>query len=451
MRPASEGAGTVAQDYEALLQFLYMAPIGLAQTSLSGEIALINPLCAQLLMPLSRDGGLANLFSVLAPIAPDLAHRASTFAPLHGRICDAMHLQLSARAPGDKEPQMLSLTLLKLDGERLMAVIDDVTQSVKRDRELRHSQAWIHSISTGIADFTYALMSLDSQGVVQGWNAGIRNLTGFEAEATIGHSYATFYPEGNMTSSRALERVQEADRTGWNLEEGWLRRINGDRYWGSCLIAPVCADDAVNRDDRTYSLVIRDISDRREADEALRLAVWSDHLTGLANRRAFFEVAASALQRRERTGMPISLALFDADHFKVVNDSHGHAAGDAVLRHLAAGLLSTFQATDIVARFGGEEFIVLMPGRTLHEAQAMAERFRAHLAAGQVTVNGASVRCTVSAGVVHLVDGIDGIDELVRCADDALYAAKAAGRNRVVCWDGTHPPAPRTQRLKAAP
>ena len=438
MIPHDGAPSTLDQDHEALLQFLYMAPIGLAQLSQDGHVVLINPVCAQLLMPLAKQGDLSNLFTVLASVVPDLAHRARAYTPLHGKVCDAMHIQAHAGSPGH-DAQILSLTLLKLDADRFMAVLDDVTLSVKRDRELRHSQAWIHSISSGILDVRHALMSLDSQGIVQGWNAGIRNLTGFEADATIGRSYATFYPEGDMLGHRVHERLREADQTGWNLEEGWLRRSDGERYWGSCLIAPIEAEAADDGPwaERAYSLVIRDISDRREADEALRRSVWSDHLTGLANRRAFFDVASTAVPRCARAGQTAVIVLLDADHFKSVNDTHGHPAGDAVLRHLAAGLLANFKSTDVVARFGGEEFVVLLTGASIDAARGAAERFRAHMATHPVTVDGVQVRCTVSAGVAGCTDGMSGVDELLRRADIALYAAKAAGRDRVAVWDET--------------
>lgn len=424
------------QEREALLQFLYLAPIGLAQTSIDGEIALINPVCAELLMPLLRGGELDNLFTALSSVAPDLAHQARNFAPSHGKIFEGLEIHVSAGGTGGKEPQILALTLLKLGDSRLMAVLDDITQVVKRDRELRHSQAWIQSISTGVFDVNYALMSLDRQGLVQGWNPGIRNLTGFEADATVGQSYANFSPGGDMDATRAIERLKEADLTGWNLEEGWVRRTDGERFWGSCLIAPVCLPGEAEDAERMYSLVIRDISERREADEALRRSIWSDHLTGLANRRAFFDAAATALQRCVRGKLPLSLVLFDVDHFKAVNDTHGHAAGDAALRHLAAGLSATFRRTDIVARVGGEEFVVLLAGSTLDEASALAERFRAHMASHAVTVNGVSVFCTVSAGVASLDAGVVGIDDLLQRADTALYAAKGGGRNQVVRWSG---------------
>ncbi len=451
MTPSDSKPSISELDHEALLQFLDMAPVGLAQLSRDGDIVMINPQCTQLLMPLAKDGDLSNFFGVLQSVLPDLAYRARAYAPLHGRVCDAEHVQTHVGVPGRDDAQILSLTLHKLDADRFMAVLDDVTLSIRRDRELRHSQAWIHSIATGILDVSYALMSLDSRGIVQGWNVGIRHLTGFDADATVGRSYANFYPEGDLLGHRVLERLQEAQRTGWNLEEGWLRRSNGERYWGSCLITPLNVTADSTDGERSYNLIIRDISDRREANEALRRSAWSDHLTGLANRRAFFDAASIAAQRCARGGQAITVVLFDADYFKAVNDTHGHAAGDAVLRHLAAGLSATFKPTDIVARFGGEEFVVLLMGSSIAQAQATAERFRAHMASTPVAVDGVLVPCTVSAGIAGCTGDTSGIDELLQRADLALYAAKAAGRNQVALWDEAQEPASRTSVGGASP
>jgi len=437
------------EEYEALIQFLYMAPVGLAQLRTDGEIVMINPLCAQLLMPLSRDGELANLFSALYTVAPDLAHRVRDFEPMHGKVCDALRLQIDAGVPGGKDPQVLSLSLLKLDQDRLMAVLSDVSLSEKRERQLRQSEAWIHTIVTGITH--YALLSLDRQGRVQSWNAGVMKVTGFEADAIVGQSYALFYPPDDKAGQRTLERLDEAYLSGWNLEEGWMPRANGERYWGSALIAPLHAEGERPGEERAYSLILRDISDRREANEALRRSVSCDHLTGLANRRAFFEAAAHALQRCTRAELPLSVVAFDADHFKSVNDSHGHAAGDAVLRHLAAGLSATFRATDIVARFGGEEFVVLLSGTSIDEAQAIAQRLCRHVAAKPVTVDGVSIRYTVSAGVAAMESGVAGLDELIKRADAAMYSAKANGRNRVERWRADTTPTAALAQGRAQP
>ena len=120
------------QDYEALLQFLYAVPVGLLQTSIDGDISMINPVSARLLMPLSPDAGLDNLFTVLESVAPDLRSLIANFAPPRGMVCDARHIALPARAQGVSAPGMLSLSILKLDKSRLVAVINDITSQVKR-------------------------------------------------------------------------------------------------------------------------------------------------------------------------------------------------------------------------------------------------------------------------------------------------------------------------------
>lgn len=419
-------------DYEALLQFLYIAPIGLAQIGPDGEIVMINALCAQLLMPLSRDGGLNNLFVALEEVAPDLRYRVGDFEASSGMICDAMHLYVDTSRSGRRDAQVLSLSLLKLDQERCMAVLGDATQAVRRERELRQSQAWIHTLVAGLTD--YALVPLDDQGRCQEWNAGIERVTGFAPSLVQGASYSIFYPPDAMEAWRATDRLHEADHNGWSFDEGWRQRADGTRYWGSCLIAPMHEAGQPKTSQRSYSLILRDISDRREAAEALRRSLWTDHLTGLSNRRVLFETAELELQRWRRAPRPMSVVMIDADHFKRINDRFGHPVGDAVLRHLATALLTTFGPNSTVARLGGEEFVALMPSTGTDDAAAAALRLCRAVAAQSVQVVDYTIAYTVSAGVATMDAGLANVEALLERADIAVYAAKAAGRNRVTCW-----------------
>lgn len=422
----------VEDEYEALIQFLYIAPIGLLQARMDGEILMVNPLCAQLLMPLSRDGDLCNLYAALESVAPDLRSRVQSFEGPHGMVCEGWQLRVTADPLHKAGHRILALTLLKLDEQRLMAVLGDVTESVQRERELRQSQAWINTLVSGLTD--YALLTLDDQGRARDWNAGVERVTGHRSGTTIGQPYSVFYPADALDATGARDRLFEADSSGWSLDEGWRQRADGSRFWGSCLIAPLHAADEVRPEDRAYSLVIRDVSDRREVTEALRRSVACDHLTGLANRRALFEAGELELQRWRRAPRPLSLVLIDADHFKRINDNFGHATGDAVLRHLAAGLSATFRAMDVVARLGGEEFVALLPGCDEHAAAAVAQRLCDSIASQPVMVGDATVHYTVSAGIATMDNGIEGIEGLIERADKAMYAAKAAGRNRVERW-----------------
>jgi diguanylate cyclase (GGDEF)-like protein len=160
-----------------------------------------------------------------------------------------------------------------------------------------------------------------------------------------------------------------------------------------------------------------------------KTAATTDPLTGLLNRRGFFEAAAALTTRHRRTLAPVSVLAFDLDHFKSINDRYGHAVGDAVLQMFAKVARETLRASDVVGRLGGEEFVALLPS-TLAEASIAAERVRAALAAASFVRNGQRVTATVSIGVSS-GSPMTAVDLLITRADDALYRAKANGRNRV--------------------
>lgn len=160
----------------------------------------------------------------------------------------------------------------------------------------------------------------------------------------------------------------------------------------------------------------------------------TDELTGLANRAVARDALHREIERSRRSGSPVSVALLDIDHFKAVNDLHGHAAGDTALRRVAALLADECRGADLPARYGGEEFIVVMPDTGLEAAQALADRLRKRVELGTL---GYPAPLTVSAGVSTLVGSDTGIDDVLAAADAALYEAKDAGRNRV-CVAGRH-------------
>ncbi|HET9960188.1 MAG TPA: diguanylate cyclase [Polyangiaceae bacterium] len=166
--------------------------------------------------------------------------------------------------------------------------------------------------------------------------------------------------------------------------------------------------------------------------EVLRNQAIRDPLTGLFNRRYLEETFERELARAKRTNVPISIAVLDLDHFKRFNDTHGHAGGDALLRAFGAALRTMFRADDVLCRFGGEEFVVILPSCTLHDAIARVDAFRASMASLEVQSEGRSLgEVTVSAGIANFPAHGDDRDKLFRLADRALYRAKRAGRNRI--------------------
>ena len=181
---------------------------------------------------------------------------------------------------------------------------------------------------------------------------------------------------------------------------------------------------------------LRDITDRVEAETHLRAELVAmantDFLTGLHNRRFFFERMDQELKRQQRSGESLSMMLIDLDHFKKINDRFGHPEGDAVLKKIANIILSCLRETDVAARVGGEEFAVLLPETSDEGAYWVADRIRNEVAAHRFELRNVVITCTVSIGVAGSPkqDHLNGA-QLYKLADTRLYIAKHTGRNQV--------------------
>lgn len=166
-------------------------------------------------------------------------------------------------------------------------------------------------------------------------------------------------------------------------------------------------------------------------DELAHMAM-TDYLTGLVNRRAFIDATNVEIARSLRYAAPMSLLMFDVDHFKAINDSHGHEMGDLVLQKLAEITRGTLRAVDLVGRWGGEEFVVLLPETDASRAAEVAERLRSNIEAMNITGADPVIRVTISVGYATLARNVPDINALIKRADEALYQAKESGRNRTV-------------------
>ena len=172
---------------------------------------------------------------------------------------------------------------------------------------------------------------------------------------------------------------------------------------------------------------------RNNLDHSLELAV-TDQLTGLHNRRYMTGQLGALVNRAVRGGEPVAALMIDIDHFKKINDSFGHDIGDEVLREFAVRLASNVRAVDLPCRYGGEEFMVIMPDTRLSDAERIAERIRLHVAGSPFRVAGGSelLTVTISIGVASTLGPGDHAEALLKRADEAVYEAKAAGRNKVI-------------------
>jgi diguanylate cyclase len=197
--------------------------------------------------------------------------------------------------------------------------------------------------------------------------------------------------------------------------------------------------DAVDEQKRTLEVANQALHQQivkiNDLQEKLREQANRDSLTGLFNRRYLEGTLERELARCKREGAPLTMLLLDIDHFKLVNDTYGHQAGDEVLRVFARALLESARAEDIVCRYGGEEFLLVLPKMPLNIARGRAtqllELFR------QTTVSfdeSSRIPVTTSIGIAAVPDHATSVENLIRCADQALYRAKSTGRNRAVAF-----------------
>ncbi|HEX5659279.1 MAG TPA: diguanylate cyclase [Polyangiales bacterium] len=206
-----------------------------------------------------------------------------------------------------------------------------------------------------------------------------------------------------------------------------LRTIQGETFW-----ALLSARGVVFSSMETVMLGFSDLTAQKAVEHQLRFLAQRDPLTQAYNRHHFWQLAHSEMARVKRYRRPLAMAMIDADHFKNVNDAHGHDVGDMVLRMIVDTCTDALRKNDVLARYGGEEFIVLLPETAPDGALAVVERLRERIASSPLTLdNGKQVTITVSVGLASLNIPQEGFEALLKRADDALYAAKRNGRNRV--------------------
>ncbi|MBX3619586.1 MAG: diguanylate cyclase [Rhizobacter sp.] len=258
----------------------------------------------------------------------------------------------------------------------------------------------------------------------------VRVVSGCVATIALALAYATSHglqPFGRLTGHEASLRAQEFIFTMSLLALGLVALLQQLRARQAELREANARLDQLNRS--LEARVAERTAQLDETNRQLEHLAMTDTLTGLSNRRAFFAAAHSVVNSAVRHRRPLALVMIDIDHFKLINDTHGHAAGDAVLQHVAAALRGVVRQADVLARYGGEEFVLVAPETDLDNAVALAARMRAALLAEPVPFDGGRIAVTASFGVSALAADGDDLSRLTRRADAALYAAKAAGRN----------------------
>ncbi|THF62193.1 sensor domain-containing diguanylate cyclase [Pseudothauera rhizosphaerae] len=273
-----------------------------------------------------------------------------------------------------------------------------------------------------------AIVITDAEAVIQWANPAFTALTGYTPEEAVGHRPSELVKSGKHAPAFYAEMWNTILRGEVWRGEVVNRRKDGVLFDEALTITPVRDRDGRLRH---FVAVKEDITVRKLQEHELQRLASTDPLTGASNRRVFMERLSLELARVRRYGKQAALLMLDLDHFKQINDRHGHAAGDATLRSFTTLAQRTLRQTDTLGRLGGEEFAVLLPETDEEQAAELAERVRGRLAAEGIAFGDEAIRVTVSIGIAQLETTDTTPDTVLARADEALYRAKQGGRNRV--------------------
>ena len=306
---------------------------------------------------------------------------------------------------------------------KVVGTMEDVTEEAAA-RSARDLLSYVVQ-STGDAIVTKAL-----DGTITSWNRGAEQLYGYAAAEAIGQQIGLIEPSHRAGEQQKILQTLLAGESIDNFETEGIRK-DGSVIALSLTVSPVT--DANGRIVST-AIIARDTTERVRYEERLRHMADHDQLTGLLNRRRFDEQLKRELARAGRYEAHTAVLSIDIDNFKSINDSAGHAAGDAVLVQVARVLTNRFRLTDVVARLGGDEFAVLLSAVGVAEARAAAEDLLAEIRNSPATYGGKPFRISASIGVTAFESDDATAGEVLVNADLAMYAAKTAGRDRVVVY-----------------
>ncbi|WP_296704618.1 sensor domain-containing diguanylate cyclase [Thiocapsa sp. UBA6158] len=372
---------------------------------------------------------------------PDAGYRREVFEIWDAAVARAVHetgqvesMELRVTCKDGRVRDTLINAIVLAD--RLLIGLMDISERRQAERDLRSTREALertaYELTEAIPVGTYTMVLRPGAEMAQFAFMSRRflELTGLERE------------EAQRDTMKAFAGVHPEDFDDWvrlNAEAFAAKRrffgqtrviVKGEVRWVTAESIPRDLPDGTT----VWEGVLIDVTERVRAEQALKQAnldlkrlATTDRLTGAHNRWSFEDVILAEIARLHRYAEPMSLLLFDVDHFKVINDTHGHQAGDTVLVELSQRVRAQLRAVDALARWGGEEFAVLLPQCTLAQAEPVAEKLRRLIASQPFAQVG---RVTASFGVAGFLPQ-DTLDTVLKRADDALYAAKSAGRNRV--------------------
>ncbi|SFN23300.1 PAS domain S-box-containing protein/diguanylate cyclase (GGDEF) domain-containing protein [Formivibrio citricus] len=336
--------------------------------------------------------------------------------------------------------------------QALIVAFSNIDERKRMEEILRESEERLRFIADNTAD---VIWQMDRDFNILYINESDEKLRGFPREQVVGQPASTLFTPEYAEYYVALgnERMRQENEgiiTGTYTYQAQQIRADGTSIWVEVVSTPQRNEQG---EIVFFTGVTRDISERKKAEQTLKATnaklseqlqqirelqaalqeqAIRDPLTGLFNRRYFDEAVEMELARAQREGYPVTFALLDLDHFKQINDTYGHQAGDEALKNMARILRESSRGSDIACRFGGEEFLLLLPNLGLEAAHNRAEAWRQRLANTEIHFGQFSFFITASIGLAAYPQHGRRADDLVRQADEALYRAKSSGRNQVI-------------------
>jgi len=336
-------------------------------------------------------------------------------------------------------------TVLEIRGRPLpnggfVSIYTDMTERKRAEEEVRRTASFLQAV---LDHLPFGMMVVDKAIRCRYWNR--------QSEALFD------LPPGFVRQGIAMEEVlRQIARNGiygpGDVEDHVARRlkiIGGFQAHAFELTRPdgrslriMGAPVMIEGEAEGLVLLQEDITEHKNYQATLERLATTDHLTGLLNRRAFLDATEREIRRAHRYGQPLALIMLDVDHFKRINDSHGHPAGDEVLRRIAATCRGMLRDGDLMGRLGGEEFAITLVQPPLQVASAVAERLRKAVSELGIEFGGERLAVTISLGIAEVGEGITSLDHLISRADACLYTAKREGRNRACVAGAAPPPGP---------
>ncbi len=285
--------------------------------------------------------------------------------------------------------------------------------------------------ATIVQRFEDGVVAVDNHHCIILFNAGAERIFGYKAEEVLGRHLNILLPERfHLQHDVMIAEFAATQEYAKKMAER-SRELFGCRKGGEEFEANIFIIKTGSGPEAGFAAVVRDISeDKKTEDELVRLAT-TDPLTGAYNRREFKSLADGESVRANRYNRPLSIMMLDLDHFKRLNDTYGHAAGDKALQKFTTLCCNALRTIDVFGRWGGEEFVTLLPETDTEGAVVIAERLRKLVSQSTLDFNEQKINITVSIGIAQYRAGEMTVETPLSRADSAVYDAKKAGRNRI--------------------